>query len=375
MEDVYSLEREYQDYDDSIQLLNLHVPHILLDSAEIEALNQTIRAAHQNQIDNALASLDEYGNPGGLAALTYEWYVNGDLLTLIIMSYYPYDDGYTNYDIYSVRISEKRPAAEEEILAAAGMSRDSYQELIRAALGSAYLNSMAPGRAHMGDEFPDWFDRTMGSENLNDTQPYLGENGDLYIMGWILIPAGGGRYPRLIDLENFEVHPMYGMDLRNDDLRCADAPEPYRSFLLEKGYLDEIYGPSMTEYLVLDVNQDGTKELILAGETMYMSYIIYTLDSANRVVPVCSTDSFEQIRYNAEQKALVCNWRMTEDMISHYLYDVFTVEGTTKKVLAYFGWSEYDDYYDINSGAALQESDVEPYLEPAQTLYFQTIEN
>jgi hypothetical protein len=115
-------------------------------------------------------------------------------------------------------VSDGRSLTDDEILAAAGVDRKTYEDLLRHALGSKVLDVFV-GTSDQYKKFADLdeytrtdFLRTISDENLAACTPCLAPNGDLCAVGTFYLSAGAGSFQFCVDLETFTVHPLYPSD-------------------------------------------------------------------------------------------------------------------------------------------------------------------
>lgn len=160
-------------------------PQIMLESAYAAQVNEEI----YSRIDNFRASRTETMIEG--ISYQYDWYVHGDLLTVVI------DDMNTAFEpvlsttVYTLRISDGAQATREEILAAAGVSEADFIEKARWILANLFENDVDyedidnfltwmennPGKDGIGMRRA--FGRTVCLQNLQEAVPYLDRDGKL----------------------------------------------------------------------------------------------------------------------------------------------------------------------------------------------------
>ena len=179
------------------------IPKIELPGAEIEALNEEISKSFFK--DN----LNEDGLYRG-PIVGYEWYVNGDILTLILHEDYERD--FMNYSVYSVRISAAHVMTTEEVLTEAGLTAAEFETKASAALGNAYCVWLADYISKYMDSDEQivlQFQETISKDNAVKAVPYFNEKGVLCICGNIYQIAGADYHEELLPLTGYKTSEYY----------------------------------------------------------------------------------------------------------------------------------------------------------------------
>lgn len=192
------------------------IPQINLDSEEINEINTII----WNDYSPWIHDCDSNDYPP--CWLECEYAVNGDIMSLIL----EYQDGNydgSSFDIYNISLSKKAPVNDETLIAAAGMTVSEYRTHVKQALGSICWDFCS----YLTDSYRDysldeWFmcdellQDTISDKNVDAARPYIGENGDLWVVGNVCIPAGGGVMNFTVNLNDYEIPPNYAESLDFD---------------------------------------------------------------------------------------------------------------------------------------------------------------
>lgn len=187
-------------------------------------------------------------NPGENAegnTYEYEWFVHGDLLTLLIKNTttaYEPNDWYT---VHTLRISDGGKATREEILAYAGVSEEELAEKAQlliantfgTSFGGASMQEMAnaipneeptPGNTHLQYIFG----KSVCLENIKDATLFLDQDGTLCFLAKIYQFAGADYHERIYCItDKPENSPCYdilmeyavGREFPIDMYYCYDA--------------------------------------------------------------------------------------------------------------------------------------------------------
>ncbi len=179
------------------------IPRINLPGAEIDVLNKEI--CKEFYTDN----LDESGVYQG-AITDYNWYMNGNVLTLIVHRNYELEFG--DYSIYSIRINTAHVMTSEEVLAEAGLTTAEFETQVSAALGNAYCVWLEEYIAQNPDS-DEWiltqFKKTISDENAANAVPFFDENGVLCFCGNVYQIAGADCHEVLLPLSGYETSEYY----------------------------------------------------------------------------------------------------------------------------------------------------------------------
>lgn len=193
----------------------ISIPRIEMPGPNIEAINQEI----YDRYDSAIPGDDDEAWPDytGYGDITYKWFTNADVLSLVIMpTVYAGNTG-DDYDIYNVSISKCRLLTDEEVYAASGV------ENLEVRIAHAIACYAGELRTRDDDAYQIFFgdgssvsEMTLGSfaddiswANVEAARPYLGRDGDLYINGCAHTAAGSGRHWGDIRLDDYMTDVVY----------------------------------------------------------------------------------------------------------------------------------------------------------------------
>lgn len=194
------------------------IPQINLESDEINAINAKILNDYADLIHDCDA-VDEYFYPV-YWNVDVDYAVKGDILSMVIEGQF-FDWPDSDYSIYNISLSEKVLVSNERLFASVGMTETECRTHIKQALGSVFwdfcgfLSELNPGDYSLDEWFA--YDRmlqnTIGAENIDATKLFLGANGDLWAVGDVYVPAGGGIMSVAVNLNDYELAPNYAESL------------------------------------------------------------------------------------------------------------------------------------------------------------------
>jgi len=199
-------------YDTYMEHSEWAVPKIMLDGPEIDDLNDEIwDTLFQNGIQDALDATEEGYSVG--YGCSYQWAVNGDILSIWIESH-PVPWAWVDFYVYNISIRSGKQLRDRDVYSAAGLSSSKYRQLVRDAAGSQFWeNSSDNGQPYVPDDMLDFFyaqlQNTISEENIQQAKPFFNEKGHLCVAIPIYSLAGADYYCHIIDIEDFTLVPNY----------------------------------------------------------------------------------------------------------------------------------------------------------------------
>lgn len=128
------------------------------------------------------------------AECSYEWYRNGDILSLVVSTEM---DSWQGRAVYNLSVSGQR-LGNEEILAALGWSQEDYLTRLRLAVAACYDEHESWNTDE--DAFWDRKEQTLEEENLREAALYLGQDGAAWAAVTLQIYAGSGETEVLLEI-------------------------------------------------------------------------------------------------------------------------------------------------------------------------------
>lgn len=159
-------------------LYTYEIPQINLPGESIENINAeiynelytTLERYVINNEDNAYRSCEE---------ISYRWMVDGDILSLVILSYAAAEYGPgSEYMVYNISISSGTVLTDEELISLIGLSESDFYEIARTVLSDSAHDTYR-GNVGFEDFFYEQLEKTTSDENIEEAYPYLDENGEL----------------------------------------------------------------------------------------------------------------------------------------------------------------------------------------------------
>ncbi|MCD8009089.1 MAG: hypothetical protein LUF68_09220 [Clostridiales bacterium] len=167
-------------YCESFRTIRFMIPQINIDSEYVSSINQEIWNVLYEGVVEEIVTYWEENNYDGSEYIYYEWYVNGDILSLVIESH-PADWAWWDYYVYNIEITSGAVLSDAELLSYYGMSEDEYYETVRQALYDYY--SELYEEAYEVSGYDEQLARTISDENVNLAVPFLNNKSQLCIIG------------------------------------------------------------------------------------------------------------------------------------------------------------------------------------------------
>lgn len=196
----------------------IHIPEIQLPDS-FSAVNSINREIKEKYLADGEAWASDPSNTTGgrnYGDIKYDWYRNDDVLSLVISASFCNYDG-TEYQVYNISVSTGQQLSNSQLVSRAGWTEDSYQSSVKEALLSQYWEKAGPALDSLKSSGDLTEERIASYHNLyentvsyaQEAAPFLGENGDLYIIGSYGVDAGGGSETRRINLSSYSISPYY----------------------------------------------------------------------------------------------------------------------------------------------------------------------
>ena len=198
----------------------LHVPKINLDSNAVDSINAEL---WETLYDGMIQNPDE-----DLGTITYSWYVNGSILSLVVEC--RPNDPWWSYYVYNVDITTGEKVSRDALLKSRGLSLEKYYDQADLALGSVFWKLWNPTAEDLQNSwFNESLQNTVSTKNIDRGSPYLNDKGELCIVAAIYEPAGAAYSWYDVNLTNFTVSQEYadyvGATVPNGEADPKNTPD------------------------------------------------------------------------------------------------------------------------------------------------------
>lgn len=288
-----------------------NIPKINLSSDAVADINAEIWT---NLYDGVVVEILEWWNQGhyeGYETITYDWYINNDILTLVVESH-PVGWHWVDYYVYNVSISTGDRISLNELISMTGLSQAEYLDTVRQALGSTYFQGKESYIEQVGYDnfFRTQLENTLSEDNIQSCVPYFNGDGQLCIIGAIYSLAAADFYYHEINLENFISNPAFSeyMEVQANAANSDSFAERYKAILLQHPESTPFtYGSNTiyidTEYTLYDVDKNGIPELIVKEDMS--NYYIYSFNGTDVISSDVCYWSYDDCLYEYEGNGIV----------------------------------------------------------------------
>lgn len=172
------------------QQTKIEIPAVNLKVKTITDLNSAIMEDYQEEIEQ---NEDFVGNE-----ITYEYYENGAIVSIVIKQTL-LEASIEDYKVYNVNIETGEVLSKEDILAQKNITKEAYEAKVKTQLTEKFEEN---GASMAGSEFYETQKAKNSSDencSLENTQVYIGENGNLNYIANLYSLAGADKYQKEFD--------------------------------------------------------------------------------------------------------------------------------------------------------------------------------
>ena len=194
------------------------IPKINLTGTYAEEANETLRGLYEGQQNDE--GVLSWANP-----YSYEYYVFGDVLTVIVRNGSPYVieemkgfDIAAEYFVYRLHVSDGSSVTSEEILETAGVTEEEFYKQVAVGTGNSFCARLPEEyleRALSAEDptsplpLTECFKDTIGEDYVHRAIPYLNDDGELQFVGFVRQIAGASYHEVLLPYEQTEGFSPY----------------------------------------------------------------------------------------------------------------------------------------------------------------------
>ena len=188
------------------------IPKIEGGSGAFDRINQEIWKTYYDGVVNEGLSALEKGTSVTSPEISYQWAINGDILSLLVIHHYL--DPSSDYLLYNVSVSTGKDVSRSDILKYKGLSDDAYTLKVRQAIGTALREGNPDVEswkdADMIKSFNACLTNSLSDKNVSEeTRPYLNDKGQLCIAAKVYSVGGAPYYLDYINTETIRVAEDY----------------------------------------------------------------------------------------------------------------------------------------------------------------------
>ena len=180
------------------------IPKVSLKGAKADALNKRIYDAYAPIITKSEREIVAHSKPATSMGIDYDWYVNGDVLSIVIGDMgspeVPYD---LHFSVLNVTLSGCETLTVGQVAQQAGYSIVEYATGVADVLRKtfdAFYSDYADSEAMKG-VYQECLDKTIDYANVQKCVPFIDENGTLCVSAYIYPIAGPETINVLLTLQ------------------------------------------------------------------------------------------------------------------------------------------------------------------------------
>lgn len=174
---------------------NFKIPKINIDSNDARKINDEI----EEMVENAQQYVEDYNKNniegGGPSYIDYHYYINNDILSVVI----EYSSGYDfmEYKVYNINVKTGKEYTNEDILKVKNISIDKFEERLSNTLGEQLKEEYKDiENEELKEQYKEIYNKTVSKENcsINNNQLFLDDENDISVVAKEYSIAGAGRY-------------------------------------------------------------------------------------------------------------------------------------------------------------------------------------
>lgn len=185
---VYSVFDKSYDYFE--EKTKIQIPAINLDVEAIKELNSAIMEDYQEEIERSKEFADH--------EITYEYFENGDIVSIVIKNA-ALEMSIDEYKVYNVNVVTGEVLSKEAVLNTKNITKETYESKIKEQISAKFEENYA---SLAGSEYYETQKEKNNSDencSLENTQVFIGENGNIHYIANIYSMAGADKYQNEFD--------------------------------------------------------------------------------------------------------------------------------------------------------------------------------
>ncbi len=181
-----------------------HIPRIVPDDGRTISANEQIYEELYGMIQNEVYGQDV----PWIHTLLYGWGQKDGYVSLVVESYSNMFE-WCDYYVYTVSLETGEFVSDYELLSIYGYTEDTFYDAVKDRMLAYFADREEMLRPNIGDSFfQELIANTTMDENVRQTIPFVGEEGELYILVNVYSPAGSASYWHLWALEKTDVYQL-----------------------------------------------------------------------------------------------------------------------------------------------------------------------
>lgn len=215
--DAFTYKKTIKDIYDEVY--SYKIPKININSSEVDEINKEINDKIISQAKECIQFLEK-NEGGGLYRVDYSYYINNNVLSIVINL--EYDSDIVDYYVYNINITTGAKVTNEEILKIKKMTDNQFSEKLSSAAKIKFINKYGSKDAYMNDLknsdafneeselkeqesiYVTQYNKTISTSNckIDNNKIYLSDNQNLNVVTTIYSLAGADEYEHILNLDD-----------------------------------------------------------------------------------------------------------------------------------------------------------------------------
>lgn len=200
-----------------------HVPEVIRNGEPIDKINERLWEDLYGSVESG-GYIGEEQEFLDLVGMEYDWYINGDILSLLVVTEENDENGVFFHRVYNISVSQGEFLSKNAVLNQAGMSSIEYNRTLAAMLKS-YVDACYDQYVMINfPQYPEEYKinaviNTLEDDHLDMSSPFINESGDLCVVALLwncYVPAEA--YEFLFDLDTWKVFGEQAHRFGTDEL-------------------------------------------------------------------------------------------------------------------------------------------------------------
>lgn len=215
--DAFTYTKTIKDIYDEVY--SYKIPKININSSEVDEINKEINDKIISQAKEGIQFLEK-NEGGGLYRVDYSYYINNNVLSIVINL--EYDSDIVDYYVYNINITTGAKVTNEEILKIKKMTDNQFSEKLSSATKIEFINKYGSKDAYMNDLknsdafneeselkeqesiYVTQYNKNISTSNckIDNNKIYLSDNQNLNVVTTIYSLAGAEEYEHILNLDD-----------------------------------------------------------------------------------------------------------------------------------------------------------------------------
>ncbi len=230
---------KYKDYNGNQVDVTYRIPRIVLEGTDAELANEKSEQIFNDKCKSA----DDMRNFKAWelqnTKLDYECYINDNVLSVIILDKYPFNN-YTEYTVYNFDVLSGKRLYNEDIANRLSLNYSKIKNVIIEEIQN-YFNSLPPNHSTF---YYEQLEKSISEDNIENSSLYIGENGQIMVKYRIYQMAGSETYYYLMSIDVSKVENYF--KLRKDTNQYLHKSTTY--YVNNKEYRNKLYWDSLNTW-------------------------------------------------------------------------------------------------------------------------------